>query len=289
MQRFLSLATGGQAVGGRRVLRCHSQFKHAINLVCRQHGTLFTLHQYGTDLSPMGWLLRRDDFYVISRLLISNPVVQLLPDRLQGEHFQIVLRRPLQLTIETAQCSDFLTEILSDCHQLTGLSGRLSVAIFNHDTYPVSLLYQGLSQWWQDSKTETLLHLIGLGPGLTPSGDDMAVGAIAVLFSDKQVQKKLWQYPIFNTLPPLTQLTTDISACYLNHANNGVFSLALLRVMRYLNQWQHLQYAVQRLLYHGHTSGADTLLGLYTGIRWLNDFYQGSSFYAGSRNASCLC
>ncbi|HGC0596287.1 TPA: DUF2877 domain-containing protein, partial [Escherichia coli] len=108
--------------------------------------------------------------------------------------------------------------------------------------------------------------LIGNGPGLTPSGDDMLAGMLAMLygagFSDR----------LHAFIPPadqLTSLTTSVSCSYLNSARRGEFSLPVVKVMRGLRSTGDPKRAIQRLLAVGHTSGADTLLGMAFAQHWL--------------------
>lgn len=114
------------------------------------------------------------------------------------------------------------------------------------------------------TQTETILRtgapitdLIGLGIGLTPSGDDFLCGVLAGLtllgLRDSQNFRHL-SAEISRNLAK----TNAISAAFLRCAMNGQFSEALV-TLGSVSFSQSLQ------MFHdiGHSSGADTLCGLY--------------------------
>lgn len=110
---------------------------------------------------------------------------------------------------------------------------------------------------------ECLRYFIGRGPGLTPSGDDLLVGILAVDAACCLLS------PVFKkTLLPLIHnhsLTTDVSKEYLRHALHGDFSSLLIAVINGLSAITEDIYFidyVNHLLRIGHSSGSDTALGI---------------------------
>lgn len=102
------------------------------------------------------------------------------------------------------------------------------------------------------------VRLIGLGSGLTPSGDDFLCGLLA-----GAAILKLEQHPFITSLKTLIrehlQDTIDISAAFLACALENQFSLAvnsLGEVPSYTNM-------KESFLAIGHSSGIDTLCGVY--------------------------
>ena len=101
------------------------------------------------------------------------------------------------------------------------------------------------------------MDLIGLGIGLTPSGDDFLCGVLAGLtllgLRDSQDFRHL-SAEISRNLAK----TNAISAAFLRCAMDGQFSEALV-TLGSVSFSQSLQ------MFHdiGHSSGADTLCGLY--------------------------
>ncbi|MGH3279791.1 MAG: DUF2877 domain-containing protein [Trebonia sp.] len=117
-----------------------------------------------------------------------------------------------------------------------------------------------------------LLHWIGRGPGLTPSGDDFLVGAIAALWCVGAI-----------TAQPLSRMgarleaaagrqTTDISVEYLHYACRGMATGLLCDLLTALGSADSsaVLAAVGQLRRYGHTSGMDCLLGAVTALRELN-------------------
>lgn len=97
--------------------------------------------------------------------------------------------------------------------------------------------------------------LLGLGVGLTPSGDDYIVGYMAGYYS--QYKGILSQ---FNTLSILAkEKTNEISASYIFNASNRFFKQEILDVVNNLDN----EYYIEQLIKIGSSSGQDILYGIY--------------------------
>ncbi|WP_327046699.1 DUF2877 domain-containing protein [Microbispora sp. NBC_01189] len=114
-------------------------------------------------------------------------------------------------------------------------------------------------------------QLIGLGPGLTPSGDDMLAGLLVALRhlgraagAPRAVWLADWLAAAV-TFDARTR-TTSISATLLHCAARGEASPEVLGVLRAAAGHQPLEPAVNRLLRLGHTSGADLAWGVQIGV-----------------------
>jgi Protein of unknown function (DUF2877) len=105
-------------------------------------------------------------------------------------------------------------------------------------------------------------QLIGLGPGLTPSGDDYLGGVLVALrWLGRGAQAdSLWRW----LGPRLTERTSAISAAHLAAAASGQMHEVLHEVLDNLSAWQapDLHPSVARLDAVGHTSGWDALAGI---------------------------
>lgn len=109
--------------------------------------------------------------------------------------------------------------------------------------------------------------IVGKGLGLTPSGDDVLVGLLAILISmDKEYElvKKI-NYFILNEAK---DRTTDVSYEYLYYASKGKFSkdVKMMCESILIGDKQQVIESVYRLIELGHTSGFDTLNGILLGI-----------------------
>jgi hypothetical protein len=103
--------------------------------------------------------------------------------------------------------------------------------------------------------------LIGLGIGLTPSGDDFLVGLLAGLEAAGDPVRDPVATAIAREAP---HRTTEFGAGLLEHACRGEFSERLHDVLIAIAapEGAALQRATARAMAYGATSGADTLAGL---------------------------
>jgi hypothetical protein len=113
--------------------------------------------------------------------------------------------------------------------------------------------------------------LLGLGPGLTPSGDDFLVGFVAGLWSTigQNARRHAFVSGLGMLLASGAQRTTDVSASYLEHAAEGRVSAVLVSLVRTLGREkkaERVRQATQNALQVGSTSGADGVMGLLIGL-----------------------
>ncbi|QOT00086.1 DUF2877 domain-containing protein [Brevibacterium sp. JNUCC-42] len=113
---------------------------------------------------------------------------------------------------------------------------------------------------------EILRYWIGRGEGLTPSGDDMLAGMLAVdavtgMFTDTFRLH-------LSELVEKEALTTDISREYLKYALKRDFSSVVTGVLNALLQkdTDNLNERTKELLRVGHSSGLDTAFGILIGM-----------------------
>ena len=131
-----------------------------------------------------------------------------------------------------------------------------------------------------DSKSGTegarrLLELVvGLGPGLTPSGDDVLVGYMAALRTGaakdrrsryRRLLSRAWR----DGRSEWFGATTDVSASFLAAADDGVYSQSLIRLAEALGGPTELgiESALGGLRDIGHSSGLDAATGFLFGQR----------------------
>lgn len=109
-------------------------------------------------------------------------------------------------------------------------------------------------------------ELLGLGPGLTPAGDDVLAGLLVALHHHPRLRDPLWA-----DLGPLASArTTALSAALLRHAAAGQALPAVVAVADSLaghGPGDALATAVARLLAVGHSSGTALAHGLLQGAR----------------------
>ena len=146
----------------------------------------------------------------------------------------------------------------------------------------VTLLAEGVVHGNVDAMDQAVRGLIGLGPGLTPSGDDMLGGLMVALRTALgPVSRNEGPLPGFSQssrVPIVSELsqsiirhttrTNRISAALLEQAALGVGSAAQHQVVRCLLEFMPatgLETAVAKLVRWGHTSGWDSFTGILFG------------------------
>jgi hypothetical protein len=114
--------------------------------------------------------------------------------------------------------------------------------------------------------------ITGLGPGLTPSGDDALVGLLAVLHRlAPQGEGSLAARRLGRAVVENLHRTADISAHYLRLAAAGHFGERLIALCDALagGAPSEVGAAAEAVVATGATSGADALLGVVSGLRWV--------------------
>jgi Protein of unknown function (DUF2877) len=108
--------------------------------------------------------------------------------------------------------------------------------------------------------------LVGLGPGATPSGDDLLVGLAAGLAATGHPLASPFAAGMTRALDGLT---TSVSEAYLTHAGRLEFAERVHRTALavLVGPQAELEAAVNEALAWGASSGADLLVGLLVGIQ----------------------
>jgi hypothetical protein len=123
-----------------------------------------------------------------------------------------------------------------------------------------------------DSTVASALNaLIGLGSGLTPSGDDLLVGYSAGLWCTVLDKSERIQFisDLGKAIIHHSQKTNDISRTYLYHASRGQVSSRLADLAQEICRGEnsdHLLLTAESAMQVGHTSGMDAVTGLLVGL-----------------------
>jgi hypothetical protein len=127
-----------------------------------------------------------------------------------------------------------------------------------------------------------VIGLIGLGPGLTPSGDDFLMGALALLgaLGQTKIHAALAQ-AVADAAPTLT---SPLSACFLRAAAAGHVGESLYDAVASV-LCGNVDAAVAAAHRIGHTSGWDMLTGVATTLRTLDREIVGRMSPSGPREA----
>lgn len=247
----------------------HSSYKKAINLSFNDQ--LLTLQPKFSPLSPISLIT---DFSVdeLSSLLcepttsisIHNSAIFL--DRheitfkdakifhtelFSLDHFHcLVLKQELQNLITKAPSQGFVT-IFQPSQNLD--------LMFEIAQKHIHAIFTTLKNNHFQDAVSNLTNLIGLGIGLTPSGDDFLCGFLAGL-----IFMNLWDTPFSYTLRQaiLCNLsrTNEISSAFLSCALHRQFGTAV----HMLRNFPKSSEILPQFLAIGHSSGLDTLCGIHS-------------------------
>jgi len=124
--------------------------------------------------------------------------------------------------------------------------------------------------------------LLGLGPGLTPAGDDFLCGFALAAYSRSSLQPNssdyiekqsvhTWLAHVLDWTASATPPTNSISLNFLTLAAAGKFSCSLVRLASAFditteNPELSLREALQSLSHYGHSSGLDAVTGFLFGL-----------------------
>ncbi len=134
-----------------------------------------------------------------------------------------------------------------------------------------AVLLPVLAAFQERGDVSGLPRLVGLGEGLTPSGDDVITGILAGLdlAGAASTEAAALRRAVLEMLPaPLTSRTTLLSAQMIEAARDGCYAEPVLGVLEALAgpPAASLRPAAARLAAVGGRSGRDTLLGIATAL-----------------------
>ncbi|WCG89645.1 DUF2877 domain-containing protein [Proteus terrae] len=248
-------------------IKCVGIYDHALNFICPQQ-RLMTFHREGRGLSPMGWLLKQDDFDYFAKQCHPSIVMNL-------KNHQATLANKLTLNAGQSENLRLQEKADLDLRWLESFFSLLSPTIAT-GLYGSLKNYRQIAQLSEIKLLTKLFHnqllgnavnwaiFTGKGPGLTPSSDDMLVGMLFAHYL-AEPEKKLNHF--FNNTPPLSELTTIVSKHYLEYATQGIFSTYLIQLGKKIKNKEIIFKDMLEILSIGHHSGADTLLGLWIGYQ----------------------
>jgi len=127
------------------------------------------------------------------------------------------------------------------------------------------------TQQYDLTDSSPIRALIGLGSGLTPSGDDLLVGYLTGLWCSVLDKSERGQFVtnLGKAIIDLSPQTNDISRTYLYHATQGQVSSRLSELAEAICRRENSERLLALLnsaMQVGHTSGMDTVTGLLMGL-----------------------
>lgn len=135
---------------------------------------------------------------------------------------------------------------------------------------PIRQLITAVKRYDSHTCSEAAQRMIGLGPGVTPSGDDVLIGFLAGLhcMTGNKKDKRAFIQALGNEILLLSKKTNEISRTYLTHAVKGEFSSSIVALIDAIRDGgeEQLTAAAGNAMRVGHSSGMDTVSGLLIGL-----------------------
>lgn len=140
---------------------------------------------------------------------------------------------------------------------------------------PVLELSAASKRFDSNTSANAARKMIGLGPGVTPTGDDILIGYLAGLWSVAgQDDRRLDFISTFGEeLLSRAKETNEISRTYLYHAVRSDFSSSLITLINAIGEGdeERLSRAAKNAMQVGHSSGMDSITGLLIGLMIWSD------------------
>jgi Protein of unknown function (DUF2877) len=251
---------------------------HTSLLFTAPDGSLLHVHPGPQLVSPFS--LRIDAGF--ARALHQIPFAQGMPVHKSGS--ALVMAERLQLRLDDITYYQSPRQIAGEVDPEAIRIAQQTLNLYGHtsgvDRLPaartlITAMQQGLATSKVGQLREATRRLVGLGLGLTPSGDDFLVGCLSglrLIRQNKQAVFQLLERWRDALLPDVDARTTRVGAAFIRYALDGAFAEVLdLAALSFLAPARPslVQAAVGRLLAQGETSGSDTTLGLLTGLEAL--------------------
>ncbi|MGR3807211.1 DUF2877 domain-containing protein [Pasteurella testudinis] len=249
----------------RSLLKIHSQFKNAINFQSSLDNLLLTLVSCHIENAP--GIIRvnvknfddKDPMEILNNIDMSELIFT--EDKLNSKlsldyDFKIKIASILFSYIQQKNTSLFISSGNSE------IENKISTQLFN--------LTFRINQDIQNNRLvdfqEVIHNLIGLGIGLTPSGDDFLTGFLAVLFSNRKPNQHIIDI-IRKVIEGNYHKTTKVSSTMLHYACLGHFHHSIIK---FLNKLQYpdkdFNREIKTILNIGSSSGSDLLFGIFKAL-----------------------
>ncbi|MEH7505421.1 DUF2877 domain-containing protein [Neobacillus drentensis] len=261
----------------------HSTFKRTINIHCNENGELFTIASSQIDNGPNTLVINsasleesnidvNDVVYVKSKMLyIAN---KLAISTNQSEKWTGILPEYPANTENISRNLKRMIEYIDFHGKAGGMKKKVAApSLFEIEMSRMleersNLLLNELLNNRMTSALHHAVSLIGLGPGLTPSGDDYLVGLFTII---NLRNSPFYSHQSFcgEVLQKAKTLTNEISYMALKKASIGQVRESIIHLVHsILNGVEDdLYLSLNKVLNIGSSSGTDIALGLVCGLK----------------------
>ncbi|MEH7248225.1 DUF2877 domain-containing protein [Neobacillus niacini] len=260
----------------------HSKFNRTVNIQCLETDELYTVACHDIDNGPNTLVIGIDQFDDFD--LAINEAVFTMDQKL-------FISNRLVISIENANIWESeLPEYPADPQvfyrnlsmvklyiDLHGKNGGVKKSHMPQNPFDVEmskilqerilLLQAEILKKGMPDVVNSAIKLVGLGPGLTPSGDDFLVGLFtsmniptSPLYGYRKLAEEVVQHA--------KDLTNDISLIALKKASYGQVRESIIHLVQsiFTGKGEEVTLSLNKVLNIGSSSGTDIALGLYYGL-----------------------
>jgi hypothetical protein len=260
----------------------HSTFNRTFNFQCLETGELYTIACSKLDNGPNTLILDMESFetlnikvndrvrvednnlFIADKLVVSTKSTAkwkcLLPDYPKNLD---LLRQNLAKMKNYIDIYGKGGGIKKDLQSNSPFEAEMSKMLEKR----TNLLFKELVNLRMTNALKHAISLIGLGPGLTPSGDDFLVGLFTIFHlknSPFYEQQSFCEEVLIKAKP----LTNDISYTALKKAANGKVRESIICLIASLigGNEEDINLSLNKVLNIGSSSGTDIALGIVCGL-----------------------
>jgi len=249
----------------------HSMFSNSINI--KVDGELININSKNDFLSSFGLMTSKATIEEALKycepgnvVIIKNHEV-LLFGRDKEVEISLVHAKTVNLEIPKVSAINILKSKVMEKLESLNLSEKIGV----DNTPRLEKMMRYLSESSledMEMNEDVMKYLIGRGRGLTPSGDDFLIGFTMILMSVEEDEH--WSLQLEKMIQ---NKSTDISLAYYKALLDGHLSSYLkdfLQSIQRLDQ-PSIDKNILTIIGYGHTSGYDTLFGVYIACQWIKN------------------
>ncbi|WP_419953981.1 DUF2877 domain-containing protein [Neobacillus niacini] len=260
----------------------HSTFNRTFNIKCLENGDLFTIACRKLDNGPNTLIINADNMKS-QKIEVNDPVRVVENLLLIGEKLTISIDKvdkwesvlPVYPSNEEILKRNVIK--MKEYLNVHGVGGGMKKNIITQNPFEIEvskmlekrtvLLLNELLNNRISTALPHAISLVGLGPGLTPSGDDFLTGLFTVFNMKNSV---FYPYRSFceEVLKKAKTLTNDISYMALKKAANGKVRESIISLLNSIvvENDQDLILSLNKLLNIGSSSGTDIAYGIVFGM-----------------------
>jgi len=256
----------------------HSKFSSGLNI--QVDDVLIYIGCSGTPLSAFGLTIEKEKLVALLKLVRIDDVVVNKGDRFVFYGIDGIMNVDYQeleevdLTLPLIQCG--IHEILETklYHYLQAIEFENVIGIkFDEKNRKYVDLLLNSNKEDVNVNARIVKFFAGRGKGLTPSGDDILMGFTLTLMMFGKFNS--WRQAVAAGVTKAQ--TTMISVAYLSALLQGYASEHFIRLVKQIDDLEIVQIekTIKNIQSFGHTSGHDTLFGLFVGLTFLTNQWEG--------------